>query len=147
MSFHRGEAFLMTLKFISTPDPTLSLAALNRVVCQAWSHNVRAGLTGEIAMRDGQFHQILEGIAEEIVPLASRILSDARHHHIAIDRFGSIPARCYDAWSCIGFDTLLPKQMPRSANGPVVRLLPGLAPLPEIHAPADIHAAARGRTY
>lgn len=140
-----GKGSLMTLKFVSTPDAGLSPAALNLVVCQAWAHNMRTGITGEMALRDGLFHQTVEGPFDEIVPLASRILSDSRHHHIAIEHFGSIPARRYGCWSCTGFETLLPHRMPRQSNVLVVRLRPAVSGAPHAIEQEDNHAAVRGR--
>ena len=147
MSFECDDSSLMALKFVSTPDATLSSTALNLVVCQAWAHNMRAGITGEIALRDGMFHQVLEGSFDELVPLASRILSDPRHHHITIDHFGSIPARMHRSWACIGFETLLPQRMPRDPGGPVVCRLPDFAPQPREASHEHDLAAATLRIY
>lgn len=121
MPFDCGSASLMTLKFVSAPADSLSPAELNRIVCQAWAHNMRAGLTGEIVLRDGLFHQVIEGSFDAVVPLASRILSDRRHHRITIDHFGSIPERCFETWRTVGFG-MVPAAPAGDGAADVIRL-------------------------
>lgn len=147
MSSDRAGATLVLLKFASKPATSLSAQALGRVVCQAWAHNTRCGITGEIALRDGMIYQTLEGEFADIVPLASRILSDTRHHQIAIDCFCAITTRHYHTWNSVGFEVGQPVARVADGSAGVIRLIPGAAGHTPVYDTAGQVRAARARTY
>lgn len=147
MPFISGSATLVSLRFVSRPAESLSPAALGLIVRQAWAHNARAGITGEIVLRDGMFHQTLEGDFSDLVPLASRILSDPRHHQISIECFCAIPARTHETWQSSGFGTLPPTAVPTGASSRVIRLLPAVAKVADMARNELDRLAVPARTY
>jgi hypothetical protein len=89
-----------------------------RLARQSWSSNVRAGLTGELRLRDGRYSQVVEGPCAEVLTLAARILADPRHASIRILALRALPARRHAAWVVSGFDlgVTQPPPRPSAAN-------------------------------
>jgi hypothetical protein len=95
---------LIEFTYASKASEELPDAALLRLAQQAWSHNTRLGVTGSLPYEDGTFHQIIEGPSDVLLPLVSRILTDARHEAISILGFRPISTRRFETWRAIGFD-------------------------------------------
>ncbi len=95
---------LVEFTYVSRASEDLPDAALLRLAQQAWSHNTRLGVTGSLTYEDGTFHQIIEGPSDVLLPLVSRILTDARHEAISIHGFRPISTRRFETWSAIGFE-------------------------------------------
>jgi hypothetical protein len=99
-----GEAALVEFAIESRAVADLPRAALLRLALRASAFNTRAGLTGRLALKDGRFHQTLEGETDTILPLAARILADPRHESIRTIAFRALPARRFAGWAVEGFD-------------------------------------------
>lgn len=95
-------AALVEFAFASRVESHLPAAALARLERQCWAHNMRAGLTGELRHANGTIEQVIEGPWCEVVALASRILTDARHGSIAIRSMRPIESRRFTGWSSHG---------------------------------------------
>lgn len=89
------EAPLIEFDFVSQAVVDLPDAAVLRIVRGAWSNNARNGLTGFMTFSGGKFHQLIEGVSEDVLPLVSRILTDRRHSGITINSLRPISKRRY----------------------------------------------------
>jgi hypothetical protein len=85
-----GEAALVEFAIESRAVADLPRAALLRLAL--------------LALKDGRFHQTLEGETDTILPLAARILADPRHESIRTIAFRALPARRFAGWAVEGFD-------------------------------------------
>lgn len=100
---HEPETGLIQLSFVSQVREYLPCAALARIERQALDFNLANGLTGELHFLNGHFQQTIEGPRVVLLPLAARILSDARHTSIAVESFGAIARRRFRSWRSFGF--------------------------------------------
>jgi FAD-dependent sensor of blue light len=128
---------LVEFAFESRASPDLPAAAYLRIARQSWSFNTRSGLTGVLRFADGRFEQVVEGCCTVVLPLATRILGDARHAAISVTAFRPLAARRFAHWTLSGFDLELPSMPPEAAN------LVYLAPLAAVRGavPAPAHGA------
>ena len=99
---NRTSSTLIEFSFTSRLSSGLPVAALARLVRQAWHHTMKAGVTGEMELRGDGVRQVLEGDVEAVLPLVSRILSDPRHTGIEVVAFGPIAARRHQGWRVHG---------------------------------------------
>lgn len=105
MSSALPKAPLVEFSYASKVSEDLPEAALLRLAQQAWSRNMRLGVTGSLAFEDGTFRQVIEGPSDVVLPLVSRILTDPRHEAISILGFRPIKTRRFESWSAEGFET------------------------------------------
>lgn len=99
-----GSRDLVEFSFASRAAPDLPTSALLRLARQAWSFNLKMGLTGNLRLTGDMFSFEIEGPCDVIQPLAARILGDERHGTIRISAFGRLSARRHAGWSTTGFD-------------------------------------------
>jgi hypothetical protein len=99
-----GKISLVEFSYVSKASPGLPAAVFLRLARQAWRHNTRMGLTGELRLRRGRFEQVLEGPGDLLLPLAGRILADPRHASISIRAFRPVEARRFAAFGLAGFE-------------------------------------------
>jgi hypothetical protein len=64
--------------------------------------NARLGLTGMLLHAEGSFFQVLEGQADVVDALYSKIERDPRHEQMTLVIREPIPKRAFDAWT-MGF--------------------------------------------
>lgn len=95
---------LVEFAFTSKVVEGLPAAVCLRLARQAWNHNIRMDLTGELRLADGEFSEVIEGPSAVVLPLAARILGDPRHEWLRITAFGTLRTRRYSAWSMSGFE-------------------------------------------
>jgi hypothetical protein len=100
------EGALVEFSYVSRVAPFASQSAILRIAQESFRFNTRKGLSGRLSFDNGQFSQVIEGSSELVLPLASRILTDARHCDIQIQAFGSIAIRRYADWRFFGFAML-----------------------------------------
>lgn len=93
---------LVEFRYASLTAWDLPHAAVLRLARQAWSFNIRVGITGVFVVTGDRFRQIIEGEYAVVLPLASRILGDRRHRAIRIERFGLLAERRFDDWTVQG---------------------------------------------
>lgn len=102
MNINRASGALVEFAFTSKVRAGMPLAAIVRLVRQAWRDNTAAGLTGSMSLCGEEVRQVVEGSIEAVLPLATRILGDNRHHAIRVLAFGPIPARRHVGWHVAG---------------------------------------------
>ncbi|MEP6873433.1 MAG: BLUF domain-containing protein [Burkholderiales bacterium] len=78
---------------------TKELAELLQV---ARENNAQLSLTGMLLYAEGSFFQVLEGPADEVDALYTKIERDKRHNQMTLIIREPIPKRCFDAWT-MGF--------------------------------------------
>ncbi len=62
-------------------------------------NNERAGITGMLLYKDGNFMQVLEGDESVVLALLQRITRDLRHRGLVVIDSGLKPKREFGAWS------------------------------------------------
>jgi hypothetical protein len=75
---------------------------LRELLLKARAHNSSLGVTGLLLYHKLSFFQILEGQAEEVTTLFSRIERDPRHHRVLLLSRKDAAERNFGAWS-MGF--------------------------------------------
>jgi len=73
---------LIQIVYISTATKALSRDDLRDLLRGSHERNNRAGITGLLLYKDGQFMQALEGEESTVMALYSKINRDPRHHHV-----------------------------------------------------------------
>lgn len=96
----------------TVPFPTADLLAL---LDKSRTNNARAGVTGMLLYRDGNFMQVLEGEEAAVRATYDRIEADPRHRGSLVLLRGQVPGRQFPDWS-MGF---------RDLNSEEVRATPG----------------------
>lgn len=96
--------------YTSVQTRTLAADELAWLVNHSREQNAAKGLTGVLLYVDNTFFQVLEGSAEAIDELYSKILVDPRHTHITRIIFESIPRRFF-ADSDMSLTTLSPQEL------------------------------------
>lgn len=79
--------------------PTEVLTSLAELLGEAQRNNARAGLTGVLAVHDGQFLQVLEGEPGQIDLLQRRLANDARHRDIEVLDRRPVETRVFENWT------------------------------------------------
>lgn len=73
---------LFQIVYVSTAAVSWSDQELRELLEGSHKRNTRAGVTGLLLYKDGQFMQALEGREPVVRALFSKISRDPRHHHI-----------------------------------------------------------------
>ena len=92
------------LVYVSAAVTWFSDTELRALLVQARVNNERAGITGMLLYKDGNFMQVLEGDEAAVRALFARINADRRHRGVVIIDNGQAPARQFGAWSMAFFD-------------------------------------------
>lgn len=79
-----AEARVFRLIYVSRESMAMTRSELDRLLCQARSHNRRAGITGLLVHKAGHFLQVLEGERDDVEALMVRIQNDIRHREVTV---------------------------------------------------------------
>ena len=96
---------LISLIYVSSATILLSHEELTSLLETSRRNNTRAGITGMLLYKDGNFMQVIEGPAAEIYRLHERIAHDARHGGLITLSEMAITQRQFSEWS-MGFRNL-----------------------------------------
>lgn len=86
------------LAYASRASTKVRRPTVIRLAADAATHNLKSGISGVLFSRNGIFLQWLEGPADEVCALMSRISADRRHRDVSILSAGWIPARRFSRW-------------------------------------------------
>jgi hypothetical protein len=103
------------LTYVSSATTLLPAAGLRELLDRARSNNERAGITGLLLYRDGNFMQTIEGPDAAIAGLHATLEADPRHTGLTVLLAGERDNRRFDGWS-MGFRDL-GDAAPRDAPG------------------------------
>ncbi len=70
-------------------------------------NNLAYNITGMLLYKDGNFMQTIEGPAEAVRALVSKVKTDPRHHRFRVLMEGPILQRSFDNWS-MGYKKIAP---------------------------------------
>ena len=84
---------LFQLVYMSSATEAFTKDQLRELLKGSHRRNARAGITGLLLYKDGNFMQVLEGEEAAVKQLFARIKRDARHHDIITLLQHSIPER------------------------------------------------------
>ncbi|MEY4754214.1 MAG: hypothetical protein RJA44_1889 [Pseudomonadota bacterium] len=87
------------LLYCSSARHEMSGAELDAILATSVSHNEVSGITGALLYLDGCFIQVIEGEADSISGLYSRICADPRHYNIYLIYLRPIDQREFPRWS------------------------------------------------
>jgi hypothetical protein len=87
------------LVYLSSATSLLSKPQLLELLAKSRDNNVRAGITGLLLYKEGNFMQVLEGEEREVLATHSRIECDSRHKGLITLLSESIPERRFPGWS------------------------------------------------
>ena len=90
------------LVYVSAAVTWFSPAELRALLATARAENQRAGITGMLLYKDGNFMQVLEGDEAAVRRLQARIAADRRHRGMVVIDSGPLAEREFAAWS-MGF--------------------------------------------
>ena len=96
---------MIRVVYVSSAVAPLSEGELNALLLQSQGNNHRAGITGMLLYRDGQFMQALEGDARVVRRLLQRIAADPRHEGMVQLLEEPIDERDFPTWA-MGFENL-----------------------------------------
>lgn len=96
---------LISLIYVSSATILLSQEELTALLETSRRNNTRAGITGMLLYKDGNFMQVIEGPAVEVHRLHERIGHDARHSGLITLLETPITEREFSDWS-MGFRNL-----------------------------------------
>ena len=107
---------LHEIVYVSLACEELTSAQLDKLLanCRAW--NEKSGVTGVLVYRKREFLQLLEGEADEVLGLYSRIEDDQRHQQIYKLWDGPIAERSFASWSMAFVDQALIEAMPQAVH-------------------------------
>lgn len=88
--------------YISQARTPLTSAELSMLLLKSRVNNDVLDVTGMLIYRDGSIMQLLEGEADNMIPLFSTISEDPRHHAIQVLHRADVDARVFPGWS-MGF--------------------------------------------
>jgi hypothetical protein len=107
------EKLLKTLShliYASSGDPTMSIADLRAILDRARTVNSERNITGILLHSEGSYFQVLEGDAEEIDSLYTKIALDKRHTNVVLIVREPIADRSFADWS-MGFASVTSKDI------------------------------------
>lgn len=96
---------LISLVYTSTAAAPFRESALAQLLQQCRVLNAQRDVTGMLLYRDERFIQVLEGPADAVRTLATRIARDARHHGMRILLDEPIEVRRFADWT-MGYRSL-----------------------------------------
>jgi hypothetical protein len=99
---------LFRMAYVSGAAVRFNQMMLFDLLEQAGERNVKAGITGMLLYKDGQFMQILEGPESAVKATFDRISRDPRHHGIIVLLKEKADERHFPDWSMAFRDLDLP---------------------------------------
>jgi hypothetical protein len=93
------------LIYVSSAVEPFSNEELRALLEKARAANVRAGVTGLLLYKDGNFMQMLEGEQHAVEAIQAKIVADTRHKGIITLLKGQTATREFSEWS-MGFRNL-----------------------------------------
>ena len=90
---------MLQLVYVSSAIELFSSHDLLALLEQSRAKNVRAGITGLLLYKDGNFMQLLEGPEAAVRELYAAIRRDARHHGIILLLEGTVEEREFPDWA------------------------------------------------
>lgn len=69
------------------------------ILATSQRNNARDDLTGALLIHDGRFLQVLEGAAQDLDRLMTRLAGDPRHDEVVVIERKPIPARGFSGWA------------------------------------------------
>ena len=90
---------LHQLVYVSSATTLFTHDELLALLEQSRNRNGRAGVTGILLYRDGNFMQVLEGPRAAVDATHGRIQRDPRHRGLITLRNSGVPARSFPDWS------------------------------------------------
>lgn len=113
---------LISILYISASDLVDCEAddAVHAIVSKARVHNAQHGLTGALLFTGKYFAQVLEGTAEDIDLLMSKIGQDVRHQNLIIVDRSAISERRFPEWGMayMGPSQFVARHISRLLNDP-----------------------------
>ena len=104
---------MIQLIYISTAARRVSVDDLQAILLTSIQHNSKKNITGLLLYDQGTFCQALEGDAEDVHALFSKILEDERHTNVIKIFDDEIMVRDFSSWSmnCINLEHYDKKQI------------------------------------
>ena len=104
---------MIQLIYISTAERLMTADDLQSIMLTSLIHNSKKHVTGILLFDQGTFCQALEGEAEDVHALFSKILEDDRHTSIIKIFDDEIQTRDFSSWTmnCINLDHYDKKQI------------------------------------
>ena len=103
--------------YVSSAAVHFAKPDLYALLAKSRTNNTRAGVTGMLLYRDGNFMQVLEGEEGAVRAVYERIERDPRHHGSMVLLRGETPGRHFPDWS-MGFrDLSSPEERAAAAGG------------------------------
>lgn len=87
------------LVYVSAAVTWFSNTELRALLVGCRAHNERAGITGILLYKDGNFMQVLEGPESAVLALYARIAGDLRHRGMLTIDSGTAETRQFEGWS------------------------------------------------
>lgn len=69
------------------------------ILATSQRNNARDDLTGALLIHDGRFLQVLEGAAQDLDRLMTRLAGDPRHDEVVVIERKPIPSRGFSGWA------------------------------------------------
>jgi hypothetical protein len=85
--------------YASTGRDLFTEKKLNNLLEESRSANLKIGITGLLAYKDGNFMQSLEGQEQKVIELMQKISRDTRHFGIILMCKGFVERREFSNWS------------------------------------------------
>lgn len=85
--------------YASTGHDLFTEKKLNNLLEESRSANLKIGITGLLAYKDGNFMQSLEGQEQKVIELMQKISRDTRHFGIILMCKGFVERREFSNWS------------------------------------------------
>ena len=118
---------LVELVYVSSAVRLFSDMEIVGILTEARRNNARAGLTGMLLYRDGNFLQVLEGPEAAVRATFQKIERDQRHRGIFLMKNSLIAERSFSEWQ-MAF---------RDISGDQVKQIEGYSPFMELSFTAD----------
>ena len=90
---------LVSLVYVSASVRLFGESEIAEILAQSHRNNGRAGITGMLLYRDGNFLQVLEGPDAAVESTLQRIRNDERHRGILVMRKDKIESRAFSEWT------------------------------------------------
>ncbi len=90
---------MYSLTYVSSAVNLFSPEDLRALLTQSRNNNERAGITGLLLYKSGNFMQVLEGERDAVLAAKARIAADARHRGILVLLQSEVAQRSFRNWS------------------------------------------------
>ena len=96
---------LYTIIYVSRATEETSAQMLEDILSHSRHNNPKAGISGMLLYKDGEFMQAIEGEERAVTELMEKISEDSRHSEILVLSKKNIPHRFFKNWS-MGFENI-----------------------------------------